>query len=67
MIKPLDSHASFQTTFFTSCVLKHPKRIILPRLPFLLKANFILYPRQPSFRNGRYTPTDICTVSVDPE
>ena len=53
MGKPLDSPASFRPISLTSCVSKLFERIILSRLLFFLKSNFILSPRQAGFRHGR--------------
>ena len=53
--KPLDCLASFQPISLTSCVSKLFERIILSRLLFFLKSNFILSSRQAGFRPGQST------------
>ena len=53
MGKPLDSPASFRPISLTSCVSKLFERIILSRLLFFQKSNFILSPSQTGFRSGR--------------
>ena len=61
--KPLDSPASFRPMSLTYCVSKLFERIILSRLLFFLKSNFILSPRQASFRSGRSTLDQIMYLS----
>ena len=63
MGKPLDSLASFWPISLTSCVLKLFERIILFRLLFFLKSNFILSPRQAGFCPGRFTLDQILYLS----
>ena len=55
--KALDSPASLRPISLTFCVSKLFERIILSRLLFFLKSNFILSPRQVGFRSGR-SPLD---------
>ena len=55
MRKPLDSPASFRPIFLTSGVSKLFERIILSRLLFFWKSNFILSPRQAGFCPRRST------------
>ena len=59
----LDSPASFQPIFLTSCVSKLFERIILSRLIFFLESNFIVSPRQAGFRPGRSTLDQILYLS----
>ena len=63
MGKPLDSPASFQPIFLTSCVSKLFERIILSRLLFFLESNSILSPHQAGFRPGRSTLDQILFLS----
>ena len=63
MGKPLDSPASFWPISLTSCVSKLFERIILSRLLFFLKPNFILTPHQAGFRPGRSTIDQILYLS----
>ena len=63
MGKPLDSPASIRPISLTSCVSKLFKRIILSRLLFFLKSNFILSPCQVGFRPGRSTLDQILFLS----
>ena len=63
MRTPLDSSASFRPISLTSCVSKLFKRIILSRLLFFLESNFVLFPRQASFRPGRSTLDQILLLS----
>ena len=63
MGKPLDSTASFHSICFTFCVSKLFERIILSRLLFFLKSNFILSPRQAGFRSARSTLDQILFLS----
>ena len=51
------------TISLTSCVSKLFERIILSRILFFLESNFILSPRQASFRPGRYTLDQILYLS----
>ena len=53
MEKFLNSPASFRSISFTSCISKLFERIILPRLLFFLKYDFILSFRQTRFHPGR--------------
>ena len=62
MGKPLDSPTSFWPISLTSCVSKLFERIILSCLLFL-ESNFILSPRQASFRSDRSTLDQILYLS----
>ena len=63
MAKPVDSPVSLRPISLTSCVSKLFERIILSRLFFLLKSNFILSPCQAGFRPGRSTLDQILYLS----
>ena len=63
MGKPLDSPASFQPIFLTSCISKLFERIILSHLLFFLESNFILFPRPAGFRPVRFTLDQILFFS----
>ena len=58
--KSLDSPASFRPISLTSYVSKLFERIILSRLFFFLKSNFIFSPGQVGFRTGRSTLDKFC-------
>ena len=59
MEKPLYSPAFFRPISSTSWVSKLFERITLSRLPFFLKSNSILTPRQAGFQPGRFTLNQI--------
>ena len=61
--KPLNSPASFRPIPLTSCASKLFERIILSRLLFFRKSNFILSPRQSGFRLERSTLDQILSLS----
>ena len=63
MGKPLDSPASFRPISLTSCVSKFFELIILSRLLFFVKSNFILSPCQAGFRPGPSTLDEILYFS----
>ena len=63
MGKPLDSLASFRPIFFTSCISKLFKCIILSRLLFFLKSNSILSRCQAGFCPGWSTLDQILYLS----
>ena len=62
--KLLNSPASICTVSLISCVSKLFERIVLSRLLFFLKSNFILSPRQAGYRPGRPTLNQILLLSL---
>ena len=66
MGKPLDSPASFRPISLTSCVSKIFQHIILSRILFFLKSNFILSPQKAGFRPGRSTLNQNLYLSQSP-
>ena len=56
MRKPPDSPASFRPFFFNSSISKLFERIILLRLVFFLKSNFVFSPRQAGLWQFSFRP-----------